>query len=63
MIPDLAYTSRNLYISNQVRSRLMYLSDLKATSLHTKSFYYLINILTSIEFIIRIVVLTKLTSA
>ena len=38
MILDLAYTSKSLYAFNQVKSRPMYLLDLKATSLHTKKF-------------------------
>ena len=37
MILDLVYTSRSLYLSNQVRSRLTYPLGLGATSLHTRS--------------------------
>ncbi len=47
MILDIAYTNRDLYTSNQVRSRHTYLpSGLSATSLHIKSLYYLVNGLT-----------------
>ncbi len=47
MISDLAFPSRNLYASNQVRSKLTYLSlGLSATDLHTESFCHLVNTLT-----------------
>ncbi len=63
MIPDLAYTSRGLYASNQVRSRPTYSSGLGATGLHTRGLRHLVNALTSTESVIRTVALTKLTSA
>ena len=65
MISDLAYISKNFYISNQVKSRLMYSSSgLNATDLHlhTRNFCYLVNVWTFIESIIRLVALTKLIS-
>ena len=41
MILDLAYTSKNLYISNQFRFRFTYLLlNLDITSLNTKSLRY-----------------------
>ena len=45
MILDLAYTSKNLYTSNLVKSKLIYLSSLDITSLYTRDFYYLVNVL------------------
>ena len=36
MIPDLAYTSKSLYTSNQIDSRPTYLSGLGTISLPTK---------------------------
>lgn len=36
MIPDLSYTDRNLYISNQVNFRPMYLLGLDLISLPTE---------------------------
>ena len=36
MILDLAFTSRDFYVSNQVRSRFTYLLGLEATGLFTK---------------------------
>ena len=35
IILDLVYTSKGFYVSNQVRSQLMYLSGLEATGLYT----------------------------
>ncbi len=49
MILDLAYTSRDLYISNQVKSRPTYLSDLGFIGLHIRVFCYLVNVLTFIQ--------------
>ncbi len=46
MIPDLAYTSRDFYTSNQVKFKFTYLSSgLSITDLYIKSFCYLVNIL------------------
>lgn len=60
MIFNLVFISKNFYISNQVKSIPIYLWNLKAISLYIRDFYYLVNILTFIEFIIRTIVLTKL---
>lgn len=46
MIPNLVYISKNLYTSNQVRLRLIYLLGLEATGLHTSKLCHLDNILT-----------------
>ncbi len=47
MIPNLAYNSKDLYISsNQVRTKPTYLSGLDATDLYNRGFYYLVNALT-----------------
>lgn len=63
MIPDLAYTSRNLYVSNQFRYKPTYLpSNWISISLYIKSFSYLRNALTNIKSIIGPMMLTKLTS-
>ncbi len=62
MIPDLAYTSRDIYVSNQVRSKPTYLSGLGIISLYTRGFCHLVNTLTFTRSIIRTVILTKLTS-
>ncbi len=51
MISDLAYTSKDLYTFNHVKSKLIYLLALGITSLYTRSLYYLVNILTSTGFI------------
>ncbi len=45
MILDLAYISRDLYLSNQVRIRPTYLSGLEATGLHTRAFVILVDAL------------------
>ena len=46
MISDLAYSSKNLYITNQVRFRSTYsLSNLNTTGLYTRDLCYLVNIL------------------
>ena len=46
MILDLAYFSKNFYISNQVKFKYTYLLlGLIATSLYIRGFYYLVNIL------------------
>ena len=65
MIPDLAYNSKDLNVSNQVKSKpTCSLLGLSATGLHTKGLCHLVNTLTSIESImIGLVALTKLTSA
>ncbi len=64
MIPDLAYICNNLNVINQVKFRLIYqLSSLDIVGLYAKGLYYLFNVLTSIESIIRLVILTKLMSA
>ena len=63
MISDLTYTSKNLYTSNQIKSKPIYLLlGLGAISLYTKSFYYLINILIFTKSIIKFMKLTKLMS-
>ena len=62
MIPDLVYTSKDLYVSNQVRSKPIYLLSLEAISLYIKSFCHLVNALTFIKFVIKTMVLKKLTS-
>ncbi len=49
MILDLAYTSKSLYTSNLIRFRFIYLLDLGAISLNTRSFCYLVNALISIK--------------
>ena len=50
MILNLVYISKNLYTSNQVRFKSIYLLlDLNVVDLYTKSFYYLINILNFID--------------
>ena len=49
MILNLAYTSKNIYISNQIKFELIYLLDLGAIGLYTKDFYNLINALTFIK--------------
>ena len=61
MVPNLAYTNKNFYISNQVRFRFMYLFDLKTISLYIRGFYYLVNVLTSIKSVIRTLEIIKLT--
>ena len=61
MISNLVYISKDLYISNQVRSRPIYLFGLRAIALYITGFCYLVNALTFIESIIRTVALTKLT--
>lgn len=63
MILHLAYTNKYLYASNQVRSRLMYLSSLGVTSLYTRDLCLLVNTLTFTESIIRLMTLMKQTSA
>lgn len=62
MISDLVYTSKDLILTNQVSSKLMYLSDLKVIDIYTRGFCYLVNILTQTESIITTIILTKLTS-
>ena len=47
MFPNLAYSSQGLYVSNQVRSGLIYLLlSLSATSSYTKDLCHLVNTLT-----------------
>lgn len=47
MLSDLVYTTRDFYISNEVRLRpTLLLSYLNAICLYIKGFYYLINALT-----------------
>lgn len=54
--------NKDLNIFNQIRSSPIYLlSGLYSISLYIKSFYYLVNLLTFIESIIRLVILIKLT--
>ena len=44
MILNIAYTSKSLYISNQIRSRFRYLLlGLNTIDLYIRSFYYFIN--------------------
>ena len=40
MISNVAYTSRDLYISNQVKFKLMYSSCPRFISLYAKRFFY-----------------------
>ena len=48
MISNLIKTSKDLYVSNQIRFRLIFLPlDLGTTSLHIRDFYYLVNTLTN----------------
>ncbi len=48
MIPDLVYTSRDFYISNQLKSSpICSLLELSATGLHTRNLCHLVNILTN----------------
>lgn len=50
MIQHLTYTSKNLYIFNQIKSRSTYLlSSLSTTSLYTRCLCFLVNALTFIE--------------
>lgn len=64
MIPDLAYTNRDLYVFNQVSFRPMCSpSGLSATGLHTRSLCHLINVQTFTESTTKTVAMTKLTSA
>ena len=61
MISNLAYTNRDFYTSNQVRSGPKYaLSGLTDIVLYTRDFHHLVNTLTSTESIISTIVLTKL---
>ena len=63
MILDLTYISKDFYISNKVRFRLIYLlSSLNMTDLHIRSFCHLVNVFISTEFDIKTVVLMKLMS-
>ena len=57
MIPNLAYTSKCFYTSNQVKSRPIYLLGLKIISLYIRDLYYLVNTLISTKSIIKIVIL------
>ena len=51
MISDLVYTSSGLYLSNQVKSRLIgLLLGLSTTSLYTRNFYYPVNVLTLTDY-------------
>ncbi len=60
MIPDLAYTSKDFYVLNQIKSKFIYLlSNLDTIGLYTKGFYHPVNVLTSIESIINPIILTK----
>ncbi len=60
MISDLIYTSRGFLISNQVKFRpTCSLSGLSATGFYIRSFCYLINALTSIKSIIKLVTFNK----
>ena len=60
MILDLVYSSRDFYLSNQVRSKPLYLFGLKAIGQHTRGLCYLVNVLTFIESVIKIGALIKL---
>ena len=62
MILDLVYIDRGLYTSNQIWFKAIYLLDLRATDLYTKSLYYLVNVLIFIKSFIKVVVLIKLMS-
>ena len=51
MIPDLIYVSKGFYISNQIRSRPIYLSlGLSTIGLYIRNLYYLVNTLTSTDY-------------
>ena len=51
MIPNLIYTNKDFYISNQVRFKLTYLlSGLNIIDLYIKGLYHLMNILTPINY-------------
>ena len=63
MIPDLAYTNKHFYTSNQFRSRSIYLLGLRTTGLYIRDLYHLVNALISTWSIIKTVILTKLMSA
>lgn len=64
MISNLIYNKKNLYAFNQVRFKLIYLLlSLDATSLYIICIYYFVNSLTFIEFTLKLMTLTKLTSA
>lgn len=63
MNSDLIYISKNLYTSNQVRFRPIYLLSLNITGLYTKSFCHLINALTFTKSIIRSIASIKLIFA
>lgn len=64
MILHLFYISRNLDTSNEVRFKpICLLLDLSTTNLYIRYLYYLVNTLISIESIIRLITLIKLTFA
>lgn len=48
IISDLVYISKNIYVFNQVKSRHIGLLNISATSLYTRGFCYLVNIITFI---------------
>ncbi len=51
MISDLAYTRKDFFAFNQIRSRSMYLLfGLIATSLYIRDLLYLINVLTPTDY-------------
>lgn len=60
IILDLAYISKDLNISNQVKSRSTYsLSDLDVVDLNAKGFCYLVHVFTLTKSIIRPVAFDK----
>ena len=64
MILDLAYTNKDLYASNPVRYKpICFLLSVDITGLYIKNVYHPVKILTFTKFVIKIVILTKLTSA
>ena len=63
MILDQVYISKDLYISNQIKSRSIYLLvSLGSTDLSIRDFCHFVNTLTFIKSIIEFVLLIKLTS-
>ena len=61
MILNQVYISKSLYAFNHVKSRPIYLLGLGVIHLQIKSFYHLVNALTFTKFIIKTIILIKLT--
>ena len=61
MILDLVYINRDVYIFNQLKFKFVHLTSiLSSTSLYIRGFDHLVNTLTFIESIIKLIILTKL---